>query len=194
MLAPSKSEGLPSPTAPSPSPDRSGHFLLLTTSSVNSMSGVYPEPVGALSFSDLSLFPFNFKLSTLNPVAFIDAASSISPLFAALTENTRGGYLLTPNPTTSSFFHIAHTPDTQDRPQLQSLHAIAHAFRHTRGCTHFALQFSISPVCHPERSEGPAFSWIATSLPLYFITSSSVPHGTKPPLARLHRCGGDVHA
>ena len=113
MLAPSKSEGLPSPTAPSPSPDRSGHFLLLTTSSVNSMSGVYPEPVGALSFSDLSLFPFNFKLSTLNPVAFIDAASSISPLFAALTENTRGGVPPCTQPNHFLFFpHRAHTRHT----------------------------------------------------------------------------------
>src|SRR5580765_3423371 len=28
----------------------------------------------------------------------------------------------------------------------------------------------------------------------YFRTSSFDPHGTNPPLARLHRCGGDVHA
>ena len=120
MLALSKAEGfIPSDersrpsTAPSPSPDRSGHFLLLTTSSVNSMSGVYPEPVGALSFSDLSLFPFNFKLSTLNPVAFIDVASSISPLFAALTANTRGGVPPCTQPNHFLFFpHRAHTRHT----------------------------------------------------------------------------------
>jgi hypothetical protein len=68
-----------------------------------SLPGVYPGPADALSSSNLSpvdsdlsalrcelsassLSPFNFKPSTLNPVTFLDAASSVSPLSAALTK------------------------------------------------------------------------------------------------------------
>ena len=47
--------------------------------------------ISALSFPDLFLYPLNFERSTTNLRPYLDAASSISPLFATLTENTGGG-------------------------------------------------------------------------------------------------------
>jgi|SRR5271169_2056184 len=47
--------------------------------------------VSALSFPNHFLSPLNLERSTINLRPYLDAASSISPLFATLTENTRGG-------------------------------------------------------------------------------------------------------
>ena len=43
-----------------------------------------------LSFPDLFLSPLSLERSVINLRLYLDAASSLSPLFAALTENTRG--------------------------------------------------------------------------------------------------------
>jgi hypothetical protein len=61
----------------------------------------HPERSEGSAFASSLFFPFNFKLlarsvvegSTLNPLSFLDAldaASSLSPLSAALTKNTGG--------------------------------------------------------------------------------------------------------
>ncbi len=195
MLAPNKSEGLPSRTAPSLAPSPNPSSLRAPSTS-------------AFSFA---VSPFNFELSPFNPLvpesphqvhsvglafplfsysyALFCTAQSANPFaFNALRTlyAKHPGWGTPPfNPITSSFFHTAHASDSPCRPQLQSLHAIAHAFRHTRGVGHSAFKPSASV-----RVLGQIF----TSLFHYLTTSSSVPHGTKPPPARLHRCGGDVHA
>jgi hypothetical protein len=50
--------------------------------------------LSAVSCQLLASSPFNLKLSTFNRLPFLDvldAASNLTPLFATLTKNTRGG-------------------------------------------------------------------------------------------------------
>jgi len=49
------------------------------------------RPRLCVSFFDLFLATVNSSRSTLRLVTFLDAASTLTPLFAALTKNTRGG-------------------------------------------------------------------------------------------------------
>jgi len=88
-----------------------------------------PDPVGTVS-----------RFTSSSHVDAVDAASSISPLFATLTENTGGGgykystqesrlpseapiFLLTSLPLSRLLFRLTH-----QHPQLQSLHALTSQF------------------------------------------------------------------
>jgi hypothetical protein len=83
-------------------------------------------------FSSPNLSPFTSDPSTRNLVSFVDAldaASSISPLFATLTKNTRGEGV-----TAYTFGHsLAFLWPTQEMPQHLSIHADADNLRYTPG-------------------------------------------------------------
>src|SRR5579872_5332039 len=98
-------------------------------SSVLCLSPIAPRPNSSLSPSPMDAARELSAVSRFTPSTYVDAASSISPLFATLTENTRGGvpvaqailpvlfplrYLVTSLP---------RSPRSHQRPQLQSLHA-----------------------------------------------------------------------
>ena len=179
MLAPSKSEGLPSPTAPGLAPSPNPSSLRAPSTS-------------AFSFA---VSPFNFELSPFNPLvpesphqvhtvgltfplfsrsyALFCTAQSANPFAfnAFRTLCSKPPEWGTPpfSPITSSFFYTAHASDTPCRPQLQSLHAIAHTFRHTRGLGHSAFSFQAKRV----GSRPGTDLYLVISLPHYVVFCSS---------------------
>jgi hypothetical protein len=72
-------------------------------------SPVCPEPLRSIPARALHLTE---STANLNPTsANLDAASTISPLLATLTQNTRGwGYRLTPSPLLAEYFLLSSHP------------------------------------------------------------------------------------
>jgi hypothetical protein len=167
-----------------------------------------------LCVSALSSLPFQRHLqqpenkTTSGPaVAILDAASSLTPLFATLTKNTRGGgYRFCPlSFMASSTSHhslptISFTIRTSEKrarnsrrirtSKTQDLKPFRmNTYRKTRegGAVFQAKNLS----CRFGRCR-----YVVTSLLPYFLTSlprfSS--HGTNVLLPRLHRCRGEIHA
>jgi len=90
--------------SPRPLPSASNRFHPLPS------GRCHPERSEGSAFRSSLSFFFNFKLSTFNASSFLDAldaASRISPAFATLTKNTRGGvYRLPPKNLSSSFSRL----------------------------------------------------------------------------------------
>lgn len=166
MLARRESAGFRSPTPPTAS------YSLRVLARNPLQPFCHPERSESSAFSSLLTTHHTPLATKFFRMLFFPHPHDVTPIESHSCKKQGGGHPLPRSPITSLLFHTEHASDTQDRPQPQSCHAFAHTFRHTRGCTPLLSQSSrrLFPILSPN------------------------PHGTKITLARLHRCGGDVHA
>ncbi len=171
-----------SATASSSSPSQKfPSFCLVSLDSDPSASRSPRPPVGSIPGPSqyFSIFapPVTPVEATLTQspanIDYKQLTNNLSPLDATLTKN-RGG---------------ASSSSPSSRRALTR-------FVKRRNCRN---SNPLMPLLHNSRTPRVGASLrvperIVTSLFHYLIRSSSVPHGTKHLLRRLHRCGGDVHA
>ena len=104
--------------------------------------------------------------ANLNPTsANLDATSTISPLFATLTQNTRGwGYRHTPSPLLAEYFLLSSHP-----PFANSFRIRTYKKKGVGGL------HSFTPSCEGTLIMERPSATSHASLPLYFVTSTFLP-------------------
>jgi hypothetical protein len=176
------------------SPDPHPHFSTLPLPSVNSVPSALKSPFAALTHAPLASGPcksphrfhsmgFIFPLFSYSYALFCTMQSSNSfslNRFRTLCAKHPGW-----GPGRASATSLSLRP-AQQRPQLFSAHAFTSRSSGYPGWgSHFSTQQRPS-------SESASLSLLLHYLRTSFPRLSS--HGTNPPLARLHRCRGELHA
>jgi hypothetical protein len=139
--------------------------------------------VSALSSSDLFPSPLTFNPSASSGVTFIDAASTLTPLFATLTKNTRGvGTSASPSTFLGpSFFIAASRTHTNARNSFFFRHLL-HNSLHAQGGGIRSGNVEQKPLGEAQAyKQTPLYRCFFTSLPHYFrFSPSSIPSSTAP--------------
>jgi len=179
----------------SPSSDSHRRFSTLALASVNSVPSALKSPFAALTHAPLASglcgsphryhsMGLTFPLFSYSYALFCTMQSSNSFSLNRFRTLCPKHSAWGPGRASVTSLSLRHA---QQRPQLISAHAFTSRFSgYPRWGSHVSIQ---QP---PSSSESASLSLLLHYLLTSFPRLSS--HGTIPPLARLHRCRGELHA